>query len=60
MSQSIEPAASPHAGLAELYFHDPDSLDRFWESLKPDGMEERIDLAGGEILRGTTEMICIP
>lgn len=52
--------ARRYAELAELYFHDPDSLDRFWESLKPDGMEEWIDLSGGEILRGTTEMICIP
>ena len=60
VSQSIEPTEVPYAGLAELYFHDPSGWDRYRELIKPDGMEEWVDPAGMQVLRGTTEMVGIP
>jgi hypothetical protein len=60
VSQSTEPAEMPYAGLAELYFHDPSGWDRYRELIKPDGMEEWVDSAGMQVLRGTTDMIGIP
>jgi len=60
VSHSMEPAEVPYAGLAELYFHDPDGWDRYRELIKSDGMEEWVDPAGMQVLRSTTEMIGIP
>ncbi|MEE8353405.1 MAG: EthD domain-containing protein [Dehalococcoidales bacterium] len=60
VSHSMEPTEVPYAGLAELYFHDPSGWDRYRELIKPDGMEEWVDPAGMQVLRGTTEMIGIP
>jgi len=60
VSHSIEPAETLYAGLAELYFHDQDSWDRYQGLLKSDGIEQWIDLAGMQVLRSSTDMIGIP
>jgi len=60
VSHSVEPTEAPYAGLAEIYFHDASGWDRYRELIKPDGMEEWVDPAGMQILRGSTEMIGIP
>ncbi|MCZ6889529.1 MAG: EthD domain-containing protein [Gammaproteobacteria bacterium] len=58
VSHSIEPRDNPYAGLAELYFHEPDGWAAYREVITPDGMEQWVD--GVHVQGGTTEMIGIP
>ena len=58
VSHSINPEADLYAGLAEVYFHDEQGWARYWELMKPDGMEEWVDRF--VILGARTEMIGIP
>ena len=60
VSHSIDPQAGPYAGMAELYFHDKLGWAKYREIIKPDGMEEWVDLDGTLVLGGRTEMIGLP
>ena len=60
VSHSLEPAAEPYAGMAELYFPDADGWRRYGETIQADGMERWVDNAGTLVLRAHTEMIGIP
>lgn len=60
VSHSIDPAAEPYAGLAELYFHDATGWSKYREAIKPDGMDEWVDRSETLVLGGTTEMIGLP
>ena len=60
VSHSLDPSAEPHAGLAELYFHDAGGWARYRELIKPDGMERWVDAPGTLMLRASTEMIGLP
>lgn len=60
VSLSLDPAAEPYAGMAELYFPDAAAWQRFRERLQPDGMERWIDPAATRLLAARTEMIGIP
>ena len=59
VSHSLEPAAEPYAGMAELYFHDPDGWRAYKQTIEPDGMERWGDDDGTLVLRSDTEMIGI-
>jgi hypothetical protein len=58
ISTSAEPAIDPYAGMAELYFPDTASWERFRETLPDDGMGEYIERL--EVRTAGTEMIGIP
>ncbi|MYD98326.1 MAG: EthD domain-containing protein [Gammaproteobacteria bacterium] len=60
VSHSIDPADEPYAGMAELYYHDPEGWKRWRESIQPDGMERWIDAERMLILSSGTEMVGIP
>ncbi|MCY3810912.1 MAG: EthD domain-containing protein [Gammaproteobacteria bacterium] len=60
VSHSFEPTEEPYAGMAELYFHDPDGWAGYRETIQPDGMEQWVDGAGMHVLRAHTEMVGIP
>jgi uncharacterized protein (TIGR02118 family) len=60
VSHSLDPAAAPYAGMAELYFDDADGWRRFREAIEPDGMERWSDPANTLVFRSDTEMIGIP
>lgn len=59
VSHSIDPGSEPYAGMAELYFPDPDGWRRYRETIQADGMERWVDPATTVTLRGHTEMIGI-
>ena len=58
ISQSIEPSVDPYAGMAELYFPDKDSLRRYTEIYKSDGIEDFI--ADTLRYRSSTEFVGLP
>ena len=58
VSLSVDPAAEPYAGLAELYFHDAPGWARYRETIKPDGMEQWVERA--LVLTSQTEMVGLP
>jgi hypothetical protein len=60
ISHSIDPAAEPYAGMAELYFDDASGWAGYMETIKPDGMEEWVANEGTLVLLAHTEMIGIP
>ena len=60
VSHSIDPADSPYAGMAELYFHGPEGWARYREHIEPDGMEEWVDRDRTVMLRAGTEMVGVP
>ena len=60
VSHSLEPADEPYAGMAELYFHDPDGWAGYRQRIKADGMERWVDGERMHVLRARTEMVGIP
>lgn len=60
VSHSLAPAGEPYAGMAELYFPGEAEWRDFNARLKPDGIEQWLDLAGMSVLASDTEMIGIP
>ena len=60
VSHSIDPANEPYAGMAELYYHDPEDSIRWRETIEADGMEKWIDGDRMLILSSQTEMVGIP
>jgi hypothetical protein len=60
VSQSLEPELEPYAGMAELYFPDRESADRFRDTIEADGMERWVDPEGTLVLRTQTEMVGVP
>ncbi|MBH80857.1 MAG: hypothetical protein CMQ49_10160 [Gammaproteobacteria bacterium] len=60
VSHSIEPNEEPYAGMAELYFHDPDGWRAYKQTIEPDGMEAWAQDEDTLVLRSRTEMIGIP
>ena len=60
VSHSIDPAAEPYAGMAELYYHDRMDSVRWRETIEADGMEKWIDAGRMLILSSQTEMVGIP
>ncbi len=60
VSHSIEPAAEPYAGMAELYFHDAEAWAAYRRTIKADGMERWVDGERMRVLRAQTEMVGIP
>ena len=60
VSHSIEPAAEPYAGMAELYFHDAEAWAAYRRTIKADGMEQWVDAERMDVLRAQTEMVGIP
>lgn len=59
VSLSLDPAASPYAGMAELYFPDRAAQDAFWSTLKPDGFQDWVDSARTLRYRCGTELVGI-
>jgi hypothetical protein len=59
VSQSLDPAAEPFTGLAELYFHDASGWARYRELYQPDGIEQWVDAAATSMLSAGTELIGI-
>lgn len=60
VSHSIAPESEAYAGMAELYFADPEGWDGYRKTIQPDGMEQWVDNDGTLVLRSRTEMIGIP
>jgi len=60
VSQSLSPETEPYAGMAELYFPDPDTLRAFGEEIEPDGMARWVDARRTLRYVSDTEMIGIP
>lgn len=60
ISHSIDPAAAPYAGMAELYFHNAEGWRQYAKTIKADGMENWVDNASTHLLYAQTEMIGIP
>ncbi|MCY3623627.1 MAG: EthD domain-containing protein [Gammaproteobacteria bacterium] len=60
VSHSIDPANEPYAGMAELYYHDPEDSLRWRETIEADGMEKWIDGERMLILSSQMEMVGIP
>ncbi len=60
VSHSIDAEDEPYAGMAELYFHDPDGWAGYRRTIKPDGMERWVDGGRMHVLRAHTEMVGIP
>lgn len=60
VSHSIDPTNEPYAGMAELYYHDPEDSVRWRETIEADGMEKWIDGERMLILSSQTEMLGIP
>jgi hypothetical protein len=59
VSHSLNPESEPYAGLAEIYFPDVTGWQEYQNSIKPDGMEEWIDMKSTHILSAGTEMVGI-
>lgn len=59
VSHSQQPQQEPYAGMAELYFEDLASWQRFSEAIRPDGMEQWLSDDGLVVLHAHTEMIGI-
>jgi hypothetical protein len=59
VSHSLNPESEPYAGLAEIYFPDVTGWQEYQNLIKPDGMEEWIDMKNTHILSAGTEMIGI-
>ncbi len=59
VSLSLDPAASPYAGMAELYFPDRAAQDAFWTALKPDGFQDWVDAPRTLRYRCGTELVGI-
>jgi hypothetical protein len=57
---SHSPDEAPYAGMAELYFHDSLSWDRYREICQSDGMEKWIAEEVSLILTAQTEFVAIP
>ncbi len=57
---SIDPAAAPFAGMAELWFDDLEGLRRFEREVAPDPFGDLVDPARSLRFRARTEMIGIP
>ena len=60
VSHSLDPDDAPYAGMAELYFHDPQGWVRYRRCIEPDGMDQWVDSDRIEMLRAHTEMVGIP
>lgn len=60
ISLSNDPAGEPYVGMAELYFPDRDSLDRYQELFEPDGKDHWVDREAGHLFTSVTEMVGIP
>lgn len=60
ISQSMEPAVDPYAGMAELYFPDKDALRRYLDTYESDGIEQLGDRNAQLTFRSTTELVGIP
>ena len=60
VSHSLDPENAPYAGMAELYFHDPDGWAGYRGHIRPDGMEDWVDRERMEVLRAGTEMVGVP
>ena len=60
VSHSVNPAAEPYAGLAELYFPDASGWSDYRSVIQADGMERWVDTSNMHILTTSTEMIGIP
>ena len=60
VSLSLSPHDEPYAGMAELYFHEPQGWARLREALQPDGLEAWVDAERTLLLPASTEMIGIP
>lgn len=60
ISLSIEPSEARYTGMAELYFPSIEEWNQYGKTIKPDGMEEWVDIAATEFLYANTEMIGIP
>ena len=60
VSHSLDPENAPYAGMAELYFHDPDGWASYRAHIQPDGLETWIDRERTEVLRAGTEMVGVP
>ena len=60
VSHSMDPDDEPYAGMAELYFHDPQGWKGYREIIRADGMEQWVDTERMQVLRAQTEMVGIP
>ncbi|HEX7035695.1 MAG TPA: EthD domain-containing protein [Pseudomonadales bacterium] len=60
ISASLEPQLDPYAGMAEIYFEQPDGWSRLQRALQPDGMERWVDPERTRYYASGTEMIGIP
>ena len=60
VSHSIDPSDEPFAGMAELYFHEPEGWHAWRSTIKADGMERFTDSSSMVISPTTTEMVGIP
>jgi hypothetical protein len=59
VSLSLDMAAAPYAGMAELYFADPAGADAFWKTYELDGFEQYIDTDATRRFQSGTEMVGI-
>ncbi len=57
---SVCPEKEAFAGMAEMYFHEPNGMQRYVEEAEPDGMDDFVDGAGTLVFETGTEMIGIP
>ena len=60
VAHSIMPKDEPYAGMAELYFPNPDGWDAYKANIKADGMERWVDGPNMPILTSCMEMVGIP
>ncbi len=60
VSHSIDPAAEPYAGMAELYFPNASGWARYRDYIRADGIEAWVDWDSTLVFTSGTEMIGIP
>lgn len=60
VSHSLEPGRDAYAGMAELYFPNPDGWAAFRAGIKPDGMDQWVDVDATQVFHSGTEMVGIP